>query len=149
MLNIIQQLIPNLNFILLQSLAITILAMLMPKLKITSIAGPILTVIVLSYINDTFWDEKLFFSVPDAPELKALYLILVNALIFYVLVKILPGIEISGIVPALVAPLYLVCSTYIIKTYFHNFDIAKLMVYLLNILTYLKTYFLGPESTNL
>lgn len=78
--------------------------LLIPKLRITGLFGAVGIVIGLALVNATVWDAALFFSVPDSLSLHALTVFAANGLLFWVMVKLLPGIEVEGILPALVAP---------------------------------------------
>ena len=89
----------------LQTIAMLVTAGLIPRLYITSFIGAFFIVVALSFVNATIWDAALFFSIPNHITSHALLLILSNGIIFYVLIKILPGIEVQGILPALAAPL--------------------------------------------
>lgn len=66
---------------------------------------------MLALINATLWDAALFFSLPNSVSFKVITLFLINGALFWLVAKILPGIEVRGIMPALAAPLvFTVCS---------------------------------------
>ena len=88
-----------------QGVAMMLTAAVIPRLTITSLFGPLLAVAVLALINTTVWDAALFLSVPNSLTMHVFSLILVNGLIFWIVVKILPGIEVSGLLPAIAAPI--------------------------------------------
>lgn len=90
---------------LLQTVAMALTALAIPGLKITGPIGAFLAVAALAYLNTSFWDWALFLKLPDSFTLKAALLVLTNGLLFWVIVKLLPGIEVEGVVPALVAPI--------------------------------------------
>lgn len=117
----------DLNFWILQSLAMGATALLIPRLTITSIFGATLMVIALALINSYLWDAALFFRVPDALSTQTLLLFLVNGSIFWVLVKILPGIEVEGIIPALVAPVVFTGLSILIDYYGSQLDTVKIL----------------------
>ena len=99
------------SYWILQTISMLITAAVLPKLRITSIFGPLMMVVAISAINATVWDAALFFSIPESATLHTLTLLASNGVMFWVLVKLLPGIEIQGIFTALVAPLiFTVCS---------------------------------------
>jgi uncharacterized membrane protein YvlD (DUF360 family) len=101
----------NFNYWFLQGLAMTMTSLLIPNLKLTSIFGPLVMVVSIALINSFIWDAALFFSIPNNLSSQALVLLLANGGIFWLLVKLLPGIEVRGVLPALVAPLvYTGCS---------------------------------------
>ncbi len=95
----------DISFWVLQVVAMSLTALFIPKLKITSIAGPVLMVICLALLNAKVWDAALFFKLPDSVTLRALMLFIANGVIFWVAVKLRPGIEVKGFFPALIAPL--------------------------------------------
>lgn len=88
-----------------QCLAMALVALLIPKLRVTSIFGPVLAVVALGFINTTVWSSQLFFSLPDHVSIHTLILLAINGIIFWVVVKIMPGIETDGILPSLIAPI--------------------------------------------
>lgn len=112
----------NFNFWILQSITMGLTALLLPNLRITNPLGAVGIVIALAFVNAHLWDAALFFSVPDQVTLEALTLILMNGLIFWVLVKILPGIEVKGVLPALVAPVVFTVLGVIINNYGRQID---------------------------
>jgi uncharacterized membrane protein YvlD (DUF360 family) len=94
-----------------QTVAMALTALLIPNLRITSIFGPLLAVAALSLINTTVWSSNLFSALPNSLSTQALTLLVANSLIFWGVVKILPGIESKGILPVLVAPIvFTACS---------------------------------------
>ena len=99
--------IPAIDFIfwVTQCLAMALAALLIPKLRVTSIFGPVLAVVALGFINTTVWSSQLFFSLPDHISIHTLILLAINGTIFWVVVKIMPGIETDGILPSLIAPI--------------------------------------------
>jgi len=101
----------NLGYWVLQSLAMIATALLIPRLTITSIFGAIGIVIAIAFVNSKLWDAALFFHLPDTFSVQAGLLLLVNGLIFWLLVKLLPGIEVQGLLPAVAAPVvFAICS---------------------------------------
>lgn len=112
----------NINFWVLQTIAMALTALLIPGLKITSPLGALAMVVALAFVNSHIWDAALFFSIPDHISSHVLLLVGANAAIFWVLVKILPGIESSGIVPAIVSPLLFTLLSVLINTYGKDID---------------------------
>jgi putative membrane protein len=94
----------NVTYWLLQTAAMMVTAFLIPGLRVTSPLGALLAVVTLAFINAHLWDAALFFEVPRSMSIHTVLLLGANGLIFWLVVKLLPGIEISGIIPALVAP---------------------------------------------
>ena len=101
----------------LQTVAMLITALLIPNLRITSIFGALLTVVALAFVNSTLWDAALFFQVPDHITTQALTLFIANGVIFWILVKLLPGIEVTGFFAALIAPVVFTLCSLVIDTY--------------------------------
>ena len=106
-----------LSFWLLQTLAMLCTAALIPRLTITSLFGAFGTVACLAAVNATVWDAALFMSVPDSFTLHTLTLLLSNGLLFWLLVKILPGIEIQGVLVAIAAPVVFT----VLSLHFHSY----------------------------
>lgn len=99
------------SYWILQTLAMMITVFLIPRLTVRGPIPAFLTVLSLAFINAHLWNAALFFSIPDSFTVKALLLLVINGLIFWVVVKVLPGIEIKGLLPALAAPLvFTICS---------------------------------------
>lgn len=105
-----------------QTLAMLLTAAVIPRLRITSLFGAIAIVACLGFVNSTIWDAALFFSVPSSFTMQALILLLSNGLLFWVLVKILPGIEVQGVVAALAAPVVFTVLSLLIDKYGKSID---------------------------
>jgi uncharacterized membrane protein YvlD (DUF360 family) len=110
----------------LQTVAMMLTALLIPRMRITSIFGAMGIVLALGLVNATVWDTALFFSVPSSFSGHALTLLAANGLIFWVLVKLLPGIEIDGFAPAFVAPVVFTALSLVISTYGRDIDLIEL-----------------------
>lgn len=110
-----------------QSAALAITAGLIPGLRITSIFGPVLMVVSLTAFNSFYWDADLFYTIPQAVTLETAGLFLVNGVIFWILVKILPGIEIDGLFPAIAAPLIFSGMSVLVNTYGNDVNWPLLM----------------------
>jgi uncharacterized membrane protein YvlD (DUF360 family) len=97
-----------------QTLAMILTAILMPKFTVSGPISALIAVITLSVVNTHLWDAALFFSVPDSITLHAATLIIANGIIFWILVKILPGIDTQGFIAPLLAPIiFTVISVYL------------------------------------
>ncbi len=120
--------LPSLNFgyWALQTIAMLITAFLIPNLRITSIFGATLTVVSLAFVNSSIWDAALFFKVPDTFTSQAALLFISNGLIFWILVKLLPGIEVDGFLPALIAPVVFTFCSLVIDQYGEKVPWAKI-----------------------
>lgn len=114
-----------LSYWILQTLAMALTALLIPGLRITSILGATLAVVGLAFVNATIWDAALFFEVPSSFSTQMLVLVLANGGIFWILAKLLPGIEVEGILPALIAPLVFTISSALISHYGQDIDWEK------------------------
>lgn len=110
----------------LQTVAMMVTALLIPRMRITSIFGALGIVLALGLVNATLWDTALFFSVPSSFSSQALTLLLANGVLFWVLVKLLPGIEIEGFAPAIVAPVVFTALSLVISAYGRDLDLLDL-----------------------
>ena len=106
----------------LQTIALLITAALLPNLRVTSIFGAVLTTLVLGFINSHYWSAAMFFSVPDSLTNRAIFLFVANGALFWIVVKLLPGIEIDGILIALVAPVVFTLCSLAINEYAPRID---------------------------
>lgn len=88
-----------------QTLAMILTAILMPKFTVSGPISALIAVITLSVVNTHLWDAALFFSVPNSVTLHAATLVIANGIIFWVLVKILPGIDTQGLFTPILAPI--------------------------------------------
>lgn len=95
----------KLSIWLIQLIAMGVTSALLPSMRITEMKGAFLTLIGLAFVNTYLWDTALFFKIPDTLSLQVFALLICNGLIFWLLIKILPGIEISGFVSAILAAL--------------------------------------------
>ncbi len=116
----------NLSYWAMQTVAMAITCALIPKLRITSILGALGTVLALAFINATVWNTALFFQVPNTFTTQAGLLFLANGMIFWILVKVLPGIEVKGFFPALIAPVVFTVCSIIIDAYDEQIPWKKL-----------------------
>lgn len=98
--------LPEINYIfwLFQTVSMMLTAWLVPGLKVVNPIGAFLMVLALAFVNSHIWDAALFFEIPDSLTSHTLTLLIANGIIFWILVKVLPYIEISGLLSALVAP---------------------------------------------
>ena len=100
-----------------QVAAVVVTCAVIPKFKITGILGPVLLVIALGFINSVYWSPTLFYALPDTFSVRAITLVLINGLIFWGLVKILPDLEIRGIFAAIASPILFSILSALISTY--------------------------------
>ena len=110
------------NYWVLQSIAMGLTVALLPDLRLTGIGGATLMVAALALVNSFVWDAALFLQVPDSLTSQALVLVGVNGAIFWLLVKLLPSIEIDGIWPAIVAPILFSFFSLVVMKYGTTID---------------------------
>ncbi len=125
---------------LLQTVAMALTCYLIPKLRITSIFGAFFTVVALAFINANVWDFALFMKIPDEPTNKMVVLFLVNGALFCILLKLLPGIEVEGVTPALIAPVVFTVCSFLISALVKDVNWQEVYSWTMNILTNLKDY---------
>lgn len=116
-------------------------AWIIPRLRVTSIFGALLMVVCLAFVNSKVWDAALFFKVPDSLTVQTGLLFLTNGLIFWVLVKLLPGIEVDGIFPALAAPIVFTFSSVLIAKYGTQINWSEVFETALKWFEEARTYF--------
>jgi len=125
----------------LQTIAMLITAFLLPNLRITSIFGALFIVIALAFVNSKVWDAALFLTVPNTFSYQSVLLVLTNGLLFWILIKILPGIEVDGILPALAAPIVFSLTSLFISNYAVHVEWLKIFDRVLLNLQTLRQYF--------
>ena len=113
-----------------QTLAMMVTALLLPKVRITSLFGAIGCVVALAIVNATLWDVALFFSIPDSLSLHAALLLVANGFIFWIIAKLLPGIEVEGFFAALIAPVVFTVLSVVFYAYGRSVDWAVVAKYL-------------------
>jgi len=129
-----------------QVIAMVITALMIPGLKITSILGPMLAVLALAFINTHLWSAALFFQFPDSLSYHAMLLLCANALVFWILVKILPGIEVKGIIPVFLAPVVFSLLSIFIEAYGATVNWPRLGADILELISSVRDYFLQEQS---
>lgn len=112
----------SINHALFQFVAMGLTIFLIPKLSVSNLSGAFLILFALAVVNSTVWDAGLFLGVPNTFSSQAIEIVVVNGVIFWVLVKILPGIECEGILPALLAPLGFSIISFILRQYASDVD---------------------------
>lgn len=132
-----------LNFFLLQAFAMLLVTIILPGLKLEGVFGLFLMVGSLAVLNASLWDSALFHALPKNFTVHSATLILINGALFWVLVKLLPGISIKGVLPAIFAPLLYTSLTILIQTWFADVDVIALLRQALEGLSGLKETFLG------
>jgi len=137
----------NLSYWALQTAAMVVTALLIPRLRITSIFGAIITVVAIALVNAHLWDAALFFKVPDSLSAQTLTLFFANGIIFWILVKLLPGIEVEGIFPALIAPIVFTFSSVLISKYAKEIDWNQVYKWLVTTLESVRQYISQSQPT--
>ena len=137
----------NLSYWALQTVAMVVTALLIPRLRITSIFGAIITVVAIALINAHLWDAALFFKVPDSLSAQTITLFFANGIIFWILVKLLPGIEVDGIFPALIAPIVFTFSSVLISQYAKEVDWGQVYKWIVSTLDSVRQYINQNPST--
>lgn len=94
----------NVSHWVIQTFAMMLTAFLIPKLRVSGPIPALATVVTLGFINAHYWSAALFFSLPADVTSNAIFLFLANGVLFWIVVKVLPGIEVEGVLPALAAP---------------------------------------------
>lgn len=126
--------IPNLDHWILQSVALLLTCLLIPGLHVDGPLSALLSVIALGYINTTIWDAALFCQIPDSLSAHTLVTLLANGAVFWIFVKIMPGISVRGILPALVAPVVFSAVSILLYRYGRDIDWIAVASYLLDII---------------
>ena len=107
----------NFGFWILQTIAMLLTALLIPRLTISGPLAALATVIVLALFNSKLWDVALFFQIPNNFSTHTFLVFIANGLAFWLIVKLLPGIEVEGILPALAAPLVFTITSAALNMY--------------------------------
>ena len=107
----------NFGFWILQTIAMLLTALLIPRLTISGPFAALATVIVLALFNSKLWDVALFFQIPNNFSTHTLLVFVANGLAFWMIVKLLPGIEVEGVLPALAAPLVFTVTSSLLNLY--------------------------------
>lgn len=103
-------------------IAMSLTIIFIPRLWISSPIGAIAILAAIAIVNSTLWDANLFFNIPDSLSVTAIKLFFANGVLFWILVKLLPGIEVKGILPALIAPIVLTFISSLLRIFVPNID---------------------------
>ncbi len=123
-----------------QTVAMILTAMLIPGLRVSSIFGAFAIVVALALVNATVWDAALFFEIPYSLSSHVILLLIANGVIFWVLVMIVPGIQISGILPAILAPIVFTVINIFVSSWGREVDWAALFEQSINSIESLREY---------
>ncbi len=134
-----------LNYWVLQVFAMLLTILLIPRLRMSGLSGALLMVGGLAAVNFYLWDAHLFFALPDSFSARAALLVVTNGLIFWALAKIMPGIEIDGVMPAIAAPVVFTGCSILIHNYGGTVDWAEVFKisggWLVQTMSELREYF--------
>jgi putative membrane protein len=95
----------KLDIWILQVIAMLITAFIMPGFTVSGPISALIAVVSLGFLNNYLWDAALFFSIPDSLTIHALTLVFANGILFWVLVKVLPGIDTKGLFAPFIVPI--------------------------------------------
>ena len=129
-----------------QTLAMLITAFLIPGLTVSGPLSALVTVLTLSLVNTYLWDAALFFAIPYDLSLHTLALFVINGVLFWVIVKILPGIAVKGIIPALVAPVMFTVISILIQHYGPHIDWQHMLVTIKAFMSQVQGYLGSTQS---
>ena len=133
----------HLDSIVVQTVALLLTAFLLPRFEVRGPFSGLLMVLALSYVNTHLWDAALFYSIPNTLTSQTVVTLLVNAVLFWLLAKLLPGIHIRGIFPALLAPLALTVISILTYKYARDIDWSKVYLLIQEKLSGLKSFSKG------
>jgi uncharacterized membrane protein YvlD (DUF360 family) len=131
----------------LQVIAMCLTALILPGFRVTSLLGPVAAVVALGFINMLYWDSALFHMIPDTFSIRVLSLLGINAVIFFVVIKILPGIEIDQVFSAIAAPVLFSALTILLKRYAPELTFAEMALLAGDALMNLRNYFLHQTES--
>ena len=130
----------NINYWVFQTIAMLLTALLIPGLKVTGPVGALTTVVALAFVNSKVWDAALFFQIPASISSHAIALVLANGILFWILIKILPGIEVEGFWPAIVAPLVFAACSLAISQFADQIDWVLVLETVIDLLQQAKEF---------
>ncbi len=130
----------NFSYWAMQTVAMLLTALFIPRLRIHGPIPALVTVICLAFFNAHFWDAALFFNLPTEPTKSTVVLFFLNGLFFWILVKLLPGIEVKGFLPALIAPVVFTISNLLIMNYGSQINWVKVYQTTSTTIAQLKDY---------
>ena len=132
-------------------MAMFLTVLIVPGLKISNFTGAFLAVLGIAFVNSMLWDAALFFFLPKYLSLNSLLLLLTNGAIFWLVVKLAPGIDIKGIAPAIFAPIVFTVCNFFTRKYAADVDWAKVWAYAWEntvfFFSWLRTYFDTVKQT--
>ncbi len=134
----------NVSF-LFQVVALALTALILPGLKINSLFSLVGLVGLIYLTNAYLWDAALFYSVPDSLSLRALLTLVCNGLLFFVLVRVLPGVECRGIFTAIITPVLFTILTITLSHFGEDVNWNSVGASILATIDTLRGYLLGDS----
>lgn len=131
---------------LLQTIAMAITSGIIPGLRITSLFGPLLMVAGITALNYYLWDRTLFEAIPNNFSSKAITLFFANGFFFWLLVKLLPGIEVDGFLPALAGPVVFTIVSLLVREHGAHINWEGLYMTIRDFIIQIKAQFLPTPS---
>lgn len=131
------------EFWILQTIAMLLTALLIPKFWFRGWLSAIILVFALGVVNSTIWDSALFLQIPNNLTTHSVTVLAANGAVFWLLAKILPGVEMRGWLPAVLAPVVFAVMSTLVYQYGRGTDWSGLAqtaaVYVAQIRDNLKT----------
>ena len=128
-----------------QTIAMLLTCMLIPRLRVGSPFSAFLAVVTIAFVNAHFWDPALFMHVPAELSTQTVLLFFANGILFWVLVKLLPGIDVDGFLPALVAPVVFTITSLVVSGLAAHVDWVKVGSETIRIVGAARDYFEKSE----
>jgi putative membrane protein len=127
------------KFWILQTVAFMLTCFMIPRLTVRGPFSAFLAVVVLAFVNAHYWNAAFFYAIPNTFAVGTLMLVFINGAIFFLVVKILPGIELRGLLPAILAPIVLSVMSMLVTFYGQDVDFGQLEAYIKNLMTHVKS----------
>lgn len=134
--------------LILQTIALLITAFLLPRFQVHGPISGLIMVIALSFINTKLWDAALFYSIPNNVSTQTIVTFFTNAVVFWILAKSLPGVDIQGFMPALIAPIVLTAVSLLTYRYCRDVDWMYVIGEIQNSFTHLRALSQSGRPSN-
>lgn len=130
-----------------QTAAMLLTAWLLPGLTVSGPLPAFATVLGLAFVNSHLWSTALMFHIPDSFAAQSLLLLLANGVIFWIIVKLLPGIEVTSFLAAIAAPVVFSLSAFILQPLIEQTDWVAVFEWIQAAVTQVREYFESATST--
>lgn len=130
----------------LQTVAMLLTAFVIPRFRIKGPLAALMLVLVLGFVNSTIWDAALFLHIPDSATTHAAVVLLANGILFWILVKLIPGIEVIGLLPALAAPVVFSLVSVLTYQYGREIDWFALGEQAIQVITRIRDQLSGVKT---